>query len=172
VGVLPVLEDVVASSGALIDAAHITVEWQVPTKVPPVLGDEPALRRVFQNLVGNAIKYGGGGGWIGLRARSTGRDVQVTIADRGIGIGADEQPHIFEPFYRAPAVVEAQIQGAGLGLSLVSRIVEAHGGRISVKSAPGEGSEFTVSLPAATEEPVSRAELSSPHQASAAGSHS
>jgi K+-sensing histidine kinase KdpD len=105
---------------------------------------------VVQNLVGNAIKYGKSGGWIGIRARSTGRDVQLTVSDRGIGIEPAEQPRIFEPFYRAPGVIDAQIQGAGLGLSLVQRIVDAHGGRIIVQSTPGSGSEFTVHLPAAS----------------------
>jgi signal transduction histidine kinase len=87
----------------------------------------------------------------------------VTIADRGIGIAPADQGRIFEPFYRAPEVVAAQIQGAGLGLSLVKRTVHAHGGRISVRSAPGSGSEFTVVLPAASEEPVGRTALSEAH---------
>ena len=85
---------------------------------------------------------------------ASGREVIVSVADKGIGIAAAEQQKIFEPFYRAPGVVAAQIHGAGLGLSLVQRIVEAHGGRIAVRSAEGSGSEFIVHLPAATEEPV------------------
>ena len=91
-----------------------------------------------------------------MKARAAGKEVIVSVADRGIGIPAAEQARIFEPFYRASSVVAAQIQGAGLGLSLVQRIVEAHGGRISVRSTEGSGSEFTVHLPAATEEPVTR----------------
>ena len=85
-----------------------------------------------------------------------GRDVHVTIADGGMGIEAAEQARIFEPFYRAPEVIAARIQGAGLGLSLVQRIVDAHGGRIVVRSETGKGSEFTVILPAAIEEPIGR----------------
>ncbi len=121
-----------------------------------MLGDEPALRRVFQNLIDNAIKYGGASKWIGLRARASGSVVTITVADRGIGIDPAEQPRIFEPFYRAADVIAAHLQGAGLGLSLVQRIVVAHGGRVTVKSAPGAGSEFTVSLPAAGEEAGAR----------------
>ena len=151
-------------------AAGMAVEWSVPAAVPPVLGDEAALRRVFQNLVGNAIKYGGSGGWLGLTVRGSGREVAVTVADRGVGIAPADQPRIFDPFYRSQAVVDAQIQGAGLGLSLVKRIVEAHGGRISVHSAPGEGSAFTVTLPVATEEPVGRATLADARPAPAADS--
>jgi signal transduction histidine kinase len=159
----PMLRDVVDSSRALIEAAGMQVEYDLAETLPPVLGDEPALRRVFQNLIANAIKYGGSGGWIGLRGRHVGREVHITVADRGIGIAPGEQPRIFEPFYRTPEVVAAQIQGAGLGLSLVKRIVEAHGGRIAVHSAPGAGSEFTVVLPAATEEPVGRTALQEAH---------
>lgn len=167
VAVLPMIEDVVEASRALIDAARLDVEIDVPPTVPPVLGDEPALRRMLQNLVGNAIKYGEGGGWIGVKARSAGRDVQITVSDKGIGIASAEQDRIFEPFYRTPDVVAAQIQGAGLGLSLVKRIVEAHGGRITVKSVPGQGSEFIVQLLAASEQPITATDGERSHQPAA-----
>jgi signal transduction histidine kinase len=163
VALAPLLHDIVDSSAALIETAGIAVEYALPERLPPVLGDESALRRAFQNLVANAVKYGGRGGWIGISAVQAGREVLVTIADRGIGIAPEEQPRIFEPFYRAPEVVEAQVQGAGLGLSLVTRIVEAHGGRVTVQSSPGSGSRFTVALPAASEEPAEHAALSEPH---------
>lgn len=156
VAVLPLLHEIVSASSTLIEEARLTVEYDVPDSLPPVLGDEPALRRLFQNLLGNAIKYGASGGWIGLRARSTGREVVVTVADHGRGIDASEQAKIFEPFYRAPSAIAAQVQGAGLGLSLVQRIVEAHGGRITVRSTPGAGSEFIVQLPSASEEGAAR----------------
>jgi signal transduction histidine kinase len=156
VAVLPLLREVVEASSTLIAEAGLSVEYDVPETLPPVLGDQQALRRMLLNLVGNAIKYGAKGGWIGLKARAAGREVSISVADRGIGIEAAEQPRIFEPFYRAPGVIAAQIQGAGLGLSLVQRIVEAHGGRIAVRSAPGAGSAFTVYLPAASGEPARR----------------
>ena len=154
VPLIPLLHDVVRSSSTLIEEARLEVEFELPDTLPPILGDEQALRRVFQNLVGNAIKYGASGGWIGVKAAVSGREVVVSVADKGIGIAPAEQQKIFEPFYRAPGVVAAQIHGAGLGLSLVHRIVEAHGGRIAVRSAEGSGSEFIVHLPAASEEPV------------------
>ena len=156
VPVLPLLHDVVRSSSTLIDDAGIDVEFDVPETLPPVLGEDAALRRVFQNLVGNAIKYGASGRWIGVSGRHDGREVAISVADRGIGIPPAEQARIFDAFYRAPNVVDLQIQGAGLGLSLVQRIVEAHGGRISVRSTEGAGSIFTVHLPAASEELVTR----------------
>jgi two-component system, OmpR family, sensor histidine kinase SenX3 len=154
VPVLPILHDTVRASATLIEQAGLDVEFSVPDTLPPALGDEQALRRVFQNLIGNAIKYGAQGRWIGISARTSGREISITVADKGIGIPAAEQSKIFEPFYRSPGVISAQIQGAGLGLSLVHRIVEAHGGRITVRSTEGEGSEFTVRLPAASEQPV------------------
>jgi signal transduction histidine kinase len=152
VAIEPLLRDIVSASASLIERAGVTVEFDLPADLPAVLGDEAALRRVFQNLIDNAIKYGAAGRWIGFRARKTGSVVTVTVADRGIGIDPAEQPRIFEPFYRAAAVIAAQMQGAGLGLSLVQRIVVAHGGRVTVTSAPGAGSEFNVGLPAAGEE--------------------
>jgi signal transduction histidine kinase len=152
----PLLQEIMRASSTFLDESRVEVEYHVPETLPPVLGDEQALRRVFQNLVSNAIKYGAQGRWLGLKARASGREIIVTVSDRGRGIPAAEQLRIFEPFYRAPEVVSAQIQGAGLGLSLVQRIVEAHGGRILVHSTEGSGSEFTVHLPAATEEPVTQ----------------
>ena len=103
---------------------------------------------MFQNLFGNAIKYGAAGGWIRIAARRQGNEV---LRDGSpIAASASTRPirrtHL-RPFYRAAAVVAAQIQGAGLGLSLVQRIVEAHGGAITVRSAPGAGAAFTVRLP-------------------------
>ena len=148
---------VLRASGTLIDAAGIAVQVDIPSDLPPVNGDEAALARVFQNLLGNAIKYGAEGKWIGISASRAGRAgdvVGVSVSDRGIGIAPADHDRIFEPFYRAADVVSAQIQGAGLGLSLVRRIVDAHGGRIVVKSAKAAGSEFTVFLPVASEQPA------------------
>jgi len=147
VPVAPLLRDIVSASMPLVEQAGLTIDVDAPDDLPPMLGEEAALRRVFQNLLDNAIKYGAGGGWIRITACKAGADVSVTVADGGIGIDPADQPRIFEPFYRAPSVVDAQMQGAGLGLSLVQRIVAAHGGRITVKSAPRAGSEFTVHLP-------------------------
>ena len=167
VAIQPLLEDIVDASATLLDDAGIAVEYDIPPAIPPVLADEAALRRALQNLVGNAIKYGAGGRWLGLRAAHAGREVRITVADRGIGIAQAEQPKIFDPFYRTPDVIAAQIQGAGLGLSLVKRIVEAHGGRIAVHSAPGAGSEFTIAMPAASEEPLPRAAVTGTRGATA-----
>ena len=113
-----------------------------------------ALKQALQNLLHNAAKYGAGEShWIGVSASRTGGDaipaVEIRVADRGPGIPADEQAHIFEPFFRGRRAVQDQIHGTGLGLNLAKKIVEAHGGSIQVKSAAMKGAEFIVRLPAA-----------------------
>ena len=147
VDVRAVVQDVLSASQSLLDESRMRVDVQIPEHLPPVHADEPAFRRVVQNLISNAIKYGASGQWVGVSARAADERVFVSVSDKGHGIAASEQPLIFEPFYRAADVVAARIQGAGLGLSLVRRIVEAHGGQITVRSTPGQGSEFTVSIP-------------------------
>ena len=128
------------------------IEQRLPPDLPDVLAEAPALARAIQNLLSNAMKYSGHSRWIGLRAQAVnqGHDeqVQITVEDRGLGIASAELSHIFEPFYRGSEVIAAQIHGNGLGLSLVKNIVEAHGGHITVKSNPGRGSVFTITLPA------------------------
>jgi signal transduction histidine kinase len=146
VGLGPLIASVLATFRTLVDSANLRVDVAIPADLPPVAGDEDGLRRVFQNLIANAIKYGADGGWIGISARRMASEIVVSVRDRGIGIAPADQPRIFEPFFRAADVVAAQIQGAGLGLSLVERIVQVHGGRIAVESARGAGSDFTVHL--------------------------
>jgi signal transduction histidine kinase len=149
VAIAALLRDVVAAAEGMAQPAGVAIELDLADNLPAVSGDEAALRRVFQNLVGNAVKYGAGARWVGVGASFTNGHVEVSVSDRGIGIAAAEQARVFDPFYRAPGVVAAQIQGAGLGLSLVKRIVEAHAGQVTLRSAPGAGSTFTVSLPIA-----------------------
>jgi signal transduction histidine kinase len=150
VAIATVLHEAAAAVQSSAEAAGVRMELSIADGLPAVAGDEAALRRVFLNLMGNAVKYGAPAGWVGVRATTSGGRLEIGVSDRGIGIPASEQAKIFEPFYRTPDVVAAQIQGAGLGLSLVKRIVEVHGGRIAVTSAPGQGSTFTVTLPAIT----------------------
>lgn len=133
------------------------VERSVESPLPMVMGDAAALCGALQNLLRNAMKYSLDQRWIGIAAHTLGNgrrgEIEITIEDRGIGIASGDLPHIFEPFYRGKAVVENQIHGNGLGLSLVKHIVEAHKGKVSVKSTLGKGTAFTVHLPIAKADP-------------------
>lgn len=150
--------DVVAGHHQALDAAGIETEVTAAADVPLLMADEDALRRALNNLVANAIKYAPEGRWIGItitRRQTEGREeICVDVADRGQGIAAEDLPHLFDPFYRGREVVSRQIHGNGLGLSLVARIAEAHGGSVTVTSTPGAGATFTLHLPAATAAPV------------------
>jgi two-component system, OmpR family, sensor histidine kinase SenX3 len=136
-----------------IDAAGVTVETSIADDLPMIVGDVSALRSALQNLISNAVKYGGSARWLRVAARrepgaGSREQVLFTVEDRGLGIDSDDRKRIFEPFYRGREAVAQQIQGSGLGLNLVMRIAEAHGGKVSVASEPGKGSTFTLALPA------------------------
>jgi signal transduction histidine kinase len=149
-----IIDAALASTSGLLQEARFEVEQEVAPDLPPVLGDLPALSRCLQNLITNALKYGAEQRWIGICARAleqgpNGKEVQISVEDRGMGIDSSDLPHIFEPFYRSPLVAAAQIHGTGLGLPLVRSIVEAMKGYLTVTSVPGRGSTFTIHLPAA-----------------------
>jgi signal transduction histidine kinase len=138
-------------SATAAESGQLVIERDTAQDLPLVQGDAAALCSAVQNLVANAIKYGGGDRWVGIKARrQTGRsvdEVRIDVTDHGQGIPPAEIPHIFEPFYRGGDAVARQIRGSGLGLSLVRNIVTAHGGRVSVTSQAGD-TTFTIVLPA------------------------
>ncbi len=133
--------------------AHV-FETTAEGELPLVRADRAALRRAVRNLVENAVKHGGDGGTVTVRAARGRRDghdeVRIRVEDRGPGIPPEEVSHLFEPFFRGRRARDRQIRGSGLGLSLVDRIVGAAGGRVEVESPPGRGAAFTIVLPAAT----------------------
>jgi heavy metal sensor kinase len=112
-----------------------------------VRGDREHLRRLLLNLVDNAIKYTPAGGSATLSLQSENEWASLMISDTGIGLSKEEQQRIFSRFHRATETRSRDERGVGLGLSIARSIVEAHGGRIDVESAPGQGSTFTVHLP-------------------------
>jgi len=150
-GILQSLRDDVA---VLVDGTEFNVEQHVEAGLPYVMGDLSAISRCLQNLISNAVKYSGTNRWIGISAsvhetKNHHKEVRISVQDHGSGISSSELPHIFEPFYRSPKVVDAQIHGTGLGLAIAKRIAEAMGGRLSVTSKVGMGSTFTLHLPVA-----------------------
>lgn len=109
--------------------------------------DPVALSRVFANLLSNAIKYSPPGSAITVEVHTAGEEAAICVADEGIGIAPEHIGRLFERFYRVPGEATARARGVGLGLAVCKGIVEAHGGRIWVESAPGKGSRFTFHLP-------------------------
>ena len=110
-------------------------------------GDEELLKRMILNLLDNAVKYTLSGGEVSLRLARQNGYAEIVVRDTGIGIPLADQPHVFDRFYRVDKARSRALGGAGLGLSIVQWIVDAHGGKIAVQSAPGKGSTFTIKLP-------------------------
>jgi signal transduction histidine kinase len=131
----------------LIESEGFTVETNIQDALPALQVDRVALSSAIQNLIANSVKYSNGSKWIMVSAVNGGGSVKIAVEDKGIGIEPDELRKIFEPFYRAKDVVDSQISGNGLGLNLVQKIVEAHGGRVTAESRVGKGSKFTIELP-------------------------
>ncbi|HET6437292.1 MAG TPA: ATP-binding protein [Anaeromyxobacter sp.] len=122
---------------------------EVAAVLPPVLADREALAEALLNLLNNALKYTGPSKRIGVSVSSGGAGVWLKVSDNGPGIAGREQKRIFQKFYRARDPLSRSIDGTGLGLAMVKHIVEAHRGRITVRSAVGQGATFSIWLPAA-----------------------
>ncbi len=139
------LTELLERAAASLERDRITVD--VSPALPPVLADVDRLERILLNLLTNAQKYSEPGAFIIIRAEHTDTRIVIAVIDRGPGIPPHALPHLFERFYRAPDGRKAD--GIGLGLYISRLLVEAHGGAIRAESTPGEGSVFTVTLPAA-----------------------
>jgi signal transduction histidine kinase len=134
----------------MIEERGVAIEQKLAPGLPRVSADPGALGRALSNLIGNAVKYGGG--WVGVSATAVPgasvQDVEIGVEDRGPGVSDGDRRRIFEPFYRGPLAAASQTPGSGLGLSVVREIVEAHGGAVSVEGRSEGGSRFTIRLPA------------------------
>jgi signal transduction histidine kinase len=120
---------------------------QVSDDVPSVLGDRNHLERVIENLVSNAVKFSPEGGSIAIRATRDDRDAVITVSDSGLGIAERDMPLVFDRFFRSALANHLQIQGTGLGLSVVQSLVRAHDGTVEIESVPDLGTTVTVRLP-------------------------
>ncbi|MDQ3372959.1 MAG: HAMP domain-containing histidine kinase, partial [Acidobacteriota bacterium] len=142
-----IVENSLKECHSLIIERNFKVEKEIADKLPRILADGNALGQAIQNLIANSVKYSNGNAWLKISARNGDGKIKITVEDKGIGIAPKDLKHIFEPFYRSKTVIDEQIHGNGLGLSLVRQTVEAHGGTISVKSELGKGSQFCIQLP-------------------------
>ena len=127
-------------------AKSIELEFDCPPAIGWIVGDGKRLKQVIFNLLGNAVDFTGPGGRVRLGAASGGDEASITIADTGLGMAPADRERLFRPFERGPAP-DARQEGAGLGLPLVVRFIELHGGTVEVESAPGKGTTITCRLP-------------------------
>ncbi|MHB9026933.1 MAG: sensor histidine kinase [Armatimonadota bacterium] len=142
------LADLLRRAGGGMDFSRITLT--APPHLPPVAVDGDRMERVLMNLLTNALKYSPPDSPVQISAEPRDAEVVVAVRDQGVGISAEDLPHIFDRFYRAKGTRKAE--GLGLGLHIASLLAEAHQGRLRVESTPGEGSTFYLHLPAAEKE--------------------
>jgi signal transduction histidine kinase len=162
---VPVQELIEAGLLAARNAAptkDVVVEKHIEPDLPLILADRESMQHALQNLFENAMKYGlPGGDWIGISATPTKNGgspvIEIRVTDHGPGIPTEEREYIFDPFFRGQRPLNDQIHGTGLGLNLVKRIIEAHGGTVAVRDNSGPGAEFIVRLPVAPPAAVSAA---------------
>jgi len=141
------INEVVAEVRPAATSAGVSLEAINITQGLKVKGDAIGVKQVITNLVDNAIKYNRPQGTVQVSARAEGSSAIIEVKDTGVGIAAAEQQHVFDRFYRVDKSRSRTQGGSGLGLAIVKKIVEEHGGTVSVTSNPGEGSTFRVTLP-------------------------
>jgi len=152
-----VAAEAVDAQKALASASSIELRLDVAGRPLDIFGDHHRLQQVFENLIGNAVKFTPAGGRITVGVASQGASVLCYVRDTGSGIPADEQPHLFDRFWQARRSRAEHRSGTGLGLAIVKGIIEAHGGRIWVESAAGEGSTFYFTIPASAPQQIGHA---------------
>ena len=137
----------IQAAQAVTGQAGIELRAAIDDRLPLVMADPQRLSQVFDNLIGNAIKFSPDGGSICVRLRLEDKAVRVEVADQGIGISPDQLQRIWERFYQVDSTTTRRFGGTGLGLAIVKRLVEAHGGQVGVTSTVGVGSTFYFSIP-------------------------
>jgi two-component system phosphate regulon sensor histidine kinase PhoR len=151
------MSQVVAASIEHFRAATVgqqrQIELDIPGGLPPICADRGALEDALLNLLTNAHKYSPVDKPIALRAFYDRHAVHVSVEDHGIGIARNEHHRVFEKFYRSDDRLSRSLEGSGLGLAIVQHVVQGHHGRVTLRSAPGRGSMFTISIPLADAAP-------------------
>lgn len=141
------VETVVEQLQPLAEKSGVALAHNVSPALPEVNCDGPRLEQVLTNLIANALKFTSPGGVVTISAQLAHAALCFCVTDTGCGIAPEAQPFIFNKFFQVHSHSEAQAWGTGLGLAIVKHLVELHGGQVSVKSTPGEGSQFCFTLP-------------------------
>ena len=142
-----VVENAVQQAQPTAERKGIDLVMNLPDGPVRQLHDPPRIGQVLSNLIGNAIKFTPSGGRVDVDLEATPDGAELTVTDTGVGISADELPHVFERFWRGARTPELRASGSGLGLAIVKSIVDMHDGRVSILSAAGTGTRVTVDLP-------------------------
>ncbi len=152
IDLMPVIRQILDTLAPLAKEEGVTFHEDLPDGPAMICGDRDELLRLVENLVENAVKYGGSGGRVDIALtppEDAGRAWTLSVRDYGPGIARDDLPRLTERFYRADIATSRKKGGTGLGLAIVKHIVARHRGRLSIDSEPGEGAVFTVTLPGA-----------------------
>jgi two-component system phosphate regulon sensor histidine kinase PhoR len=142
-----VVRDTLDSYRLRLEDQGFSLAVDVPEHLPMIRGESNALAQCLLNLLDNAMKYSRTRKELRVSAAAANGEVSISVTDRGIGISPRDQRRVFEKFVRLETGLVHDVKGAGLGLSLVDQIVRAHGGRVEITSALGEGSTFTLVFP-------------------------
>jgi signal transduction histidine kinase len=144
-----IVADTLKTFDVILEQNGFTINFRKPEKqLPPVVMDSNAIAQALINLLDNAVKYSGNSKEVSVRLGEENGFVTIAVSDRGIGIDREDSGKVFEKFYRVGNCLVHDVKGSGLGLSIVKHIVEAHHGKVTLESEPGNGSTFTIQLPA------------------------
>jgi signal transduction histidine kinase len=142
-----VIDEVKAIISSLAIRKNINLDIKIDLQVESIYADKTKFKQILYNLTSNAIKFTPEKGYVTIEAQHSGDFIQVSVKDTGIGITKSDMDKLFEPFKQLNSYITREYEGTGLGLALVKKFVELHGGKIWVESKVGEGSIFTFVIP-------------------------
>jgi len=145
--IIEIIENITLSVVSYVESKGISIIFDTEVEEKVIACDEDKLERVILNLLSNAIKFTNPGGSIQVNIYDRGNSLIISVKDSGFGIPKDMHSKIFEPFTQGDSLLRRRAEGSGIGLSLVKSLVELHGGKVSINSELGKGSEFIIELP-------------------------